>query len=304
MRRHTVRSISVIALLALLVTGCAGQQAATSPADSWDRAEMAPAEPAMAEKQVEYVAAADGNYASAEEAGLGSVAQQMIIRTANLSVVVKETEAAVDAITALLASYQGYVTQSHTYYSGDDMYANMVLRVPAESLDQFLGDLRDHVDKVQDSSITGQDVTEEYTDLQARLRNLEATEAELLVLLTEVRENRGKAEDILAIHRELTSIRGQIESLQGRKQYLERMTAMATVNLSIRPQATPRTVVQDRWTPLVTLSEAARSLLSVLQVLVDLGIYIVVFSPILIVPIVVLWLIVKLIKRNKARKVS
>jgi len=317
MKKQTVRLVSALALLALLVTGCAARQA-SSPAVSWDRVEMA-VEPAagldrgekvvfetvVVERAVE--AEAPGNAASSYgvgEVSLGSATEQMIIRTANLSVVVKETEEAVESITGLLKSYQGYVTESHTWYSGEDVYANMVLRVPAGSLDAFLEDLRTHVVKVEDSSITGQDVTEEYTYLQVRLRNLEATEAELLALLTEVRENRGKAEDILAIHRELTNIRGQIESLQGRKQYLERMTAMATVNLSIRPEATPKPVVQDRWTPLVTLSEAARALLSVLRVLADLAIYVVVLSPVIIIPIVVIWLVVKLIKRRKSRKVS
>lgn len=302
MSKHVTHILSVVVILALLVTGCAARQTSVAPAISWDRAGRTPAEAPMAEKQVEYDAVGDSGYLSAEEAGLGSATQQMIIRTANLSVVVKETQEAVDSITGLLKSYQGYVTQSRTWYSGDDVYANMVLRVPAESLDSFLADLREYVLKVEESSISGQDVTEEYTDLQARLRNLEATEKELLALLTEVRENRGKAEDILAIHRELTSIRGQIESLQGRKQYLERMTAMATVNLSIRPQATPKPVVQDRWTPLVTLSEAARALLSLLRVLVDLAIYVLVFSPVFVVPILVLWLLVRFIKRNKARK--
>ncbi|MGC9359893.1 MAG: DUF4349 domain-containing protein [Anaerolineae bacterium] len=302
MSRDVRRLIGIAALLALVLTGCAAPQVAKEVSGSWDMAE--PARAPIAEEGVEYEARGDEGAYSEDRANLGSAMQQMIIRTANLSVVVKETEDAVDGITNLLDSYEGYVTQSHTWYSGEDVYANMVLRVPAGSLDAFLEDLRTYVVKVEDSSITGQDVTEEYTDLQARLRNLEATEQELLVLLTEVRENRGKAEDILAIHRELTNIRGQIESLQGRKQYLERMTAMATVSLSIRPEATPKPVVQDRWTPLVTLSEAARALLSVLRVLADLAIYLVVFSPVVIIPIVILWLMVKLIKGRKARKAS
>jgi len=297
MNRQIVGTLSVVVLLALLITGCAPRAASVeSPAPPWEAEKVV-----MATVVVEE---AGYRASDAGSAALGSVTEQMIIRTANLSVVVKETEAAVDSITALLKSYQGYVTQSHTWYSGEDVYASMVLRVPAESLDSFLADLRDHVVKVEDSSISGQDVTEEYTDLEARLRNLEATEKELLALLTEVRENRGKAEDILAIHRELTNIRGQIESLQGRKQYLERMTAMATVNLEIRPEATPKPVVQDRWAPLVTLSEAARALVSALRVLVDVVIYVVVLSPIVIVPGVIVWLVVKLIKRNKARKAS
>jgi len=305
MQKHAVRVIGLVVLLSMIMTGCAARRVAKEVSGNWDMAESVPVAPA-AEKVVEFEreARADAGIYSGDEANLGSAMQQMIIRTANLSVVVKETETAVDNITDLLNTYEGYVTQSHTWYSGDDAYANMVVRVPASSLDAFLDDLRTYVIKVEESSITGQDVTEEYIDLQARLRNLEATEEELLVLLTEARKNRGKAEDILAIYREITNIRGQIESLQGRKQYLERMTAMATVNLSIRPEATPKPVVQERWTPLITLTKAARALLSVLRVLANLAIYLVVFSPLIIVPIVAIWLLVKLIKHNKARKAS
>jgi hypothetical protein len=69
--------------------------------------------------------------------------------------------------------------------------------------------------------------------LSAQLRNLEATEEELLVLLTEVREKTRRAEDVLAVHREVTNIRGQIEQIKGRMQYLERMTALATINVEL-----------------------------------------------------------------------
>jgi len=154
--------------------------------------------------------------------------------------------------------------------------------------------------KVERETSSGQDVTEEYTDIQAQLRNLEATETELLALLTEVRENRGKAEEILAVHRELTSIRGQIESLKGRSQYLERMTALATITMEIRPKATPGAVVEQyRWNPLVTASRALRSLLAFAQVVLDVGIYLLIFSPVIIIPVVIIWLVVRAVRRGR-----
>ena len=157
--------------------------------------------------------------------------------------------------------------------------------------------------RVENESLSGQDVTEEFVDLEARTRNLEATETELLELLTEVRKNRGDAEEVLAIHRELTSIRGQIESLKGRSQYLERMTAMATINLEIRPKAAPQSLVERaNWSPLITASKALRGFVEVLQVLVDLIIYVVIFSPFILAPLAVLWFLVRLVKRRKAAK--
>ena len=121
-------------------------------------------------------------------------------------------------------------------------------------------------------------------------------------MLTEVRENRGKAEDILAIYRELTNIRGQIESLKGRQQYLERMSALATINVTIRPREAPQPVVERaKWNPLVTLNRELRAFVSVFQALVDLGIYVLIFSPFVVVPVVLLWLLVRWIRRRGRR---
>ena len=225
----------------------------------------------------------------------------MIIRTVNMTVLVEDTDEALSAVRSLVADYEGYVAESNRWMIDDTQaMAEVTIRVPAESLDAALEALRGMALKVERETASGQDVTEEYMDIQARLRNLEATETELLALLTEVRENRGKADEILAIHRELTTIRGQIESLKGRSQYLERMTALATVTLEIRPKATPRPVVEThRWSPLVTASDALRSLLAFAQVVVDVGIYLLVFSPVVIVPAVIIWLVVRALRRGR-----
>ena len=72
-------------------------------------------------------------------------------------------------------------------------------------------------------------MTDQYSDLDARLRNLRATEKELLALLTEVRERpNAKVEDILDVHRSLTQIRGEIETLQGRKNLLDNQIDFST----------------------------------------------------------------------------
>src|SRR4030042_3498680 len=156
--------------------------------------------------------------------------------------------------------------------------------------------------KIDTENISGEDVTEQYTDVQSRLRNLEAAETELLALLTEVRENRGKAEDILAIYRELTNIRGQIESLKGTQQYLERMTALATIQIEIRSKEAPKPVIEDAWNPLITISDALRGLVNLGKVLADIVIYLIIFSPVVLVPAAILWLIIHLVRRRKRAK--
>ncbi len=309
--RNAYRSMLIVGLtLALLVAGCAGaKQEAMDYAESEVsviREEMAVEAPMAA------TAAAMPREQSFEkdEAGFGAAAsavanvdERMIIRTVSMSVVVEDTDVMLVEIQNLVKANGGYVAASNRWLSGEQAYASVTLRVPADKLEAVLGVLRDNAITVENESSSGDDVTEEYVDISARLRNLEATEEELLALLTEVRKNRGSAEDILAIHNRITQLRSEIESLKGRQQYLERSAALATVNIEIRPKRQPGTIVEPaRWNPAVTVNNALRGLVEAGQVAIDVLIWLVFLSPIFLIPILVLWLIIRAIKRARARR--
>ncbi|MGQ9458439.1 MAG: DUF4349 domain-containing protein [Anaerolineae bacterium] len=232
--------------------------------------------------------------------------ERMLIRTAQLSITVTDTAKAVQEAKAVAEGLGGYVTSSQMYKQGERLYATMVLRVPAERFDDALDQIKALAVEVERESVQGTDVTEEYVDLQARLRNLELTEKELQQLLTEVRERTQKAEDVLAVYRELTEIRGQIEQLKGRMQYLERQVDFSGIDLNIAPHVLSTPVVEPGWKPLVTLREASRSLVKALQWLVDAAIWLVVFLlPTLIlvaIPTALLVLLVRhLVRRRRGR---
>jgi hypothetical protein len=169
----------------------------------------------------------------------------------------------------------------------EQLRGTITVRVPAESLDEALVRFKDLAVKVERESGGSQDVTEEYTDLGAQLRNLEATEQELLQLLGTVRERTGKAEDILAVYRELTQIRGQIEQLKGRMQYLERTAAMSAVTVELIPDVLAKPITVAGWRPSETISRALRALLQTLRLLVDAAIWIALY----VLPVVVAVLI-------------
>lgn len=240
---------------------------------------------------------------TADSASQGSVGERMIIRTVNMSVIVENTDKAVEQINDLLKAHKGYVANSRRWYVNDAPYAHITLRVPAESLDEVMAQLRAMVIKVENENVSGQDVTEQYADNAARLRNLEATEKELLTLLTQVRENRGKAEDILAVYRELTNIRAQIEQIKGRQQYLERMTALATIEIAIRPREAPKPLVEkETWNPLITANRALRAFVTFLRILTDIAIYLIIFGWPVALLIVIIWLLTRRARRRKAQK--
>jgi hypothetical protein len=297
--KHRSAIVVVFVVIALLLTSCAAQREAAETSD----AARVVRETVVVEREVEKAAApameAPGGMGSAMST-YGDVADRMIIRTTYMTVVVEDTDAMLALVQRIVAQYGGYVSDLNRWLSNEQPYATVTLRIPAEHLEEALGQVREGSILVESERSSGQDVTEEYVDLSARLRNLEATEAELLELLSEVRRNRGSAEDILAIHNRITQIRGEIESLKGRTQYLERMTDLATVTIEIRPRQQPGAVVEpEGWNPLVTVSEAARALVDVLEFFAKLAIWLAVLSPLVLVPALVLWLLIRALRKRR-----
>jgi hypothetical protein len=152
---------------------------------------------------------------------------RMVIRTGDIQMVVDEIATALPDITAIAARYGGYVVSSQQWKEGDRNIGSISIRVAADDYEQAMADLRSLAKSVSTESTYSQDVTEEYTDLNARLTNLEATEAQLLKIM----EQGENTEDILSIQRELTSVRSQIEQIKGRMLYLERTTATSLINV-------------------------------------------------------------------------
>lgn len=287
-------TVVVMLLLLIAVVSCA----ASAPR-AMEQAVSSQGAPAPAASERELAASDSGR-------PLAGDAQRMIIRTANLSVVVTDAAQAQQAIVDMVNGMGGYVADSNAWREGEQLRARMTVRVPADRLDAALAAMKALAVRVQQESVSGQDVTEEFTDLNAQLVNLEATERELRQLLTEVREKTQKAEDVLAIYRELTMIRGEIERVKGRMQYLSSMTALATISVDLIPDVLAKPVVEPGWRPLETLRDAGRTLVSTLQGLVNaiiwLLIYIVPVLLIIAIPIVAFVLLIRwLVRRRRAQ---
>ncbi len=298
MHRRKSAIALVLLVIALVVTGCSSSS--KSDEDSAERVSGGAAPAAQVDGSYGYTS----DTVTSTESELGNsadVTDRMIIQTANIGLEVTDTQVAVDAIMAMVSGSGGYVSSSSLWYSDEDLRASLTLRVPAASLDSIMGSLRDLALRVENESTSGEDVTEEYVDIQAQLRNLEAAETELLELLSEARESGGDAEDVLAIYREITSIRSEIESLKGRQTYLEGMTALATIYVSVWPEDSPSSVVEESWKPLVTISRAARALLNGLEGLADVLIYVIILSPIVAIPVGIVWLLVRSLKKKKQK---
>ena len=126
------------------------------------------------------------------------------------------------------------------------------------------------------SARTEKDITEEYVDLNSRLRNAEATEGQYLTLLARAEE----VEDILQIYEALSRIRYEIEQIKGRLQYLEQISAMSLISINLEPAISLGPLVPPGWSANETLNSAIRGLTSFGQGLGTAFIWIGIFSPI------------------------
>jgi len=159
-----------------------------------------------------------------------STTDRMIIRTGNIDIVVEDVQVAIEDIAQLAESMQGFVVNSTTWRQGNALYGNISIRVPADSYNSALRIIRDSAVEVNSENTASRDVTEEYVDLQAKLKNLEATEQQLLKIM----EQATTVESILKVQSQLTETRSQIESLKGSIQYIERTTAMSLIQVQLQ----------------------------------------------------------------------
>jgi len=156
-------------------------------------------------------------------------ATRMIVRTAAISLVVNDVTAALDQVAELAENLGGYVVSSKRWKEEERLIGIITIRVPAEDFREAMAALRGMAVDITHEDTSAQDVTEEYVDLSAKLKNLEATEGQLLQLM----EKAEKVEDILLVQKELSRTRGEIEQTKGRMQYLERTSATSLIQVQL-----------------------------------------------------------------------
>ena len=209
---------------------------------------------------------------------------RQLVRRAALELVVGDVAATVRRAQALADSCGGYVSNLETGGSTQAATASMILRVPEHRLDWTMDALRGLAVQVRHETRSLEDVTAQAVDLDARLRTLRATEKELLAVLSEVRQRGGKVEGIMSVFRELTGIRTQIEQLEGQRDGLAKLAALATVSLSLVSEHADQPPAAATWHATDTIRSSAHALVGLLRGLTDLGIFLaIVVAPIALI---------------------
>ena len=326
MKRKIFITALSLAILPALLFGCA-------PADdNVPEAYIAPA----AENNAE-IPAAEAEFSEAEPAVEGAPSavedtaaenssddllvtsrrtNHLIIKNAEMDLLVEDTETAIDRVDQIVSDLDGYIISSRIWFQDWGQtaykYSAITIGVPVGNFESALRRLRGVALKVIDENASGEDVTDEYVDLQSQVNNLEATRDRIRGFLDQAET----VQEALQVNEELSQIEAEIAEIQGRINYLEDRAAYSTISISIEPELpelppTPTktpypsltpvpTRTPEPWIPSDTINSASRSLKSIYRVLAEAAIWIVVvIVPVFAPPLVVIWLLWKFVFKKK-----
>ncbi|MBI4136589.1 DUF4349 domain-containing protein [Candidatus Roizmanbacteria bacterium] len=208
-----------------------------------------------------------------------NVSERMVVRNSHLSLKVKNVPETSRQIISYVESKGGYMVDSSISNPEDAASGSLTVRVPEETFDETLEYFRSLSMKVVSENLTGSDVTDQYQDIQERLAILERNKARF----DEIMEQAVEIDDILRVQQEIFNLQNQIDSLKGQQQYLEQTAklSLVTVYLATDELSLPYAPEQP-WRPQVVFQKAVRSLLTNLQDVGSLVIWLAVYSIILI----------------------
>jgi hypothetical protein len=157
----------------------------------------------------------------------------MIARTASLSLVARNFAGIEAAVKAVVTRHSGYIGELNTSTPSDAAKTlSATLRVPSAQLEPALAELK-QLGRADQESQAGEEVTKQYVDLAARLKNSRATEERLLSVL---RNNTGKVKDVLEVENEISRVRGEIEGMEADQRALQARIDFATITLSVNEE--------------------------------------------------------------------
>lgn len=213
-----------------------------------------------------------------------------IIYNAEIGVEIDDVRAATKSLQTQILAMKGYIGNlNESLDRMGKLRTNLTVRVPHDAFDAALVAIGSS-GKIISKHVYTQDVTDEFVDTTARIRNLQRTEERVLDHLSRT----GDLEDIMAVERELSRIRGEVEQAEGRIRYLDHQIAYSTIQISLSETPKRSTVVPAKtFSSGKVLSDAMRTLVSFLRVLWTFIIWLSVWAVIWGPGAVVLYLVVR-----------
>lgn len=218
-----------------------------------------------------------------------------IRKSGSVDILVEDLDIAHSTILDMLSRYNGSVVNSHESGLGNEKTIYITLKIPVEKFDDIYNDIKNIDGEVTYAFYYTDDITQEYTDLESRLRNLQEAEKQLVEILKTAKT----VEDTLAVYKELTSIRSQIEVLEGQIKYLDNQVEYSYITVTLTLSDVGKEITDEEWNPLGVLKTAFGSLVDFCKFLVNVFIWLVVFSPAIAIVVIIVVLIKKNVKKKK-----
>jgi hypothetical protein len=206
--------------------------------------------------------------------GSQAAVERIVIRNADMTVVVLDPATSSDTIAAMAEDFGGFVVSANVYQAsaGESItttQASITIRVPSERLEEALERIASDAVEVRNESVSGEDVTQQYTDLGSRLTNLEAAE----VQLREIMASAFETDDVLRVFDDLTRVREEIELIKGQRQYFEEAARLSRISVQLIPDALAQPLQFGGWQPEGTAKSAVEALVTALQFIADAAIW-------------------------------
>lgn len=224
-----------------------------------------------------------------------------LVKSAYLSLLVKNMDEASLQITALRVRLGGQPgNASFSEYERGVRTGSVTIWVPSARFDEAMAEIKMLALRVENENTTVSDVSAQFVDLSARLKNLKAGEAALV----EIMKRSGKISEVLEVTRELNNTRSQIEQIQGQLDYLLRQVDLSSITIALREEATPAGGA-DEWRPTGVIKEALNETLRDFTHFIDILLIFLVNLPMLILVVLfwalmfwVFWKVLRMIYRR------
>lgn len=215
-------------LSALLLGGCSTARLRSQASDN-------PA--TQSDSMMQKAASANEEVRDVQESqSLTTEMNRKIIKTAELQLEVASPTEVQRRIGSIAEASGGFVVSSQVKQqevadnTKQQVEVGLVVRVPVSSFDTALNEIRGTANRVMDDKVSGQDVTEEFIDLEARIKTQKALETQFL----EIMKRASEVTDALEVQRQVAAVRTDIERLEGRKRFLDNQAGLSTINVSLR----------------------------------------------------------------------
>jgi len=217
-----------------------------------------------------------------------SQTERKVMKTGTIELLTKNINEAEAAVETIVEDLGGFILNSEVSNQKRRVVSTLVLKVPAEQFTSAV-DTITRLGRVERKSIKGEDVTAEYVDLEANLKNAERVENRYFDLLAKA----ARVSDALEVEHELERIGSEIERIKGRMQFIDTRVAFSTINLTLRESTAP---------PPVDFGHGLGQTLQVLLRFLVIVFYVLIFLIGVAIPVVLVWLIVRIIVRKLKRK--